>query len=133
MKTIIISLLFIGLFGCSAKDLDIGGITISYPETQCSDPWVRPGSTSATGWPTDELRGQAILKYLQDNKVISARNVRFVVLTPIYSGNNGSNFASVSGGVSICQACTCSSGRRIDVTISEADWEQANKLGFKRQ
>lgn len=129
MKTVIIYLLAISLLGCSAKDLDIGGIPISYAETQCSDPWVRPGSTSATGWPTDELRGQAILKYLQDNKVSSARNVRFVEITPIYSGSNYIG----SGKATICQACTCPSGRRIDVTINETDWEQANKLGFKRQ
>jgi len=132
MKTIIIYLLAISLFGCSANDLDTGGITISYPETQCSDPWVRPGSTSATGWPTDELRGQAILKYLQDNNVSSARNVRFVVLTPIYSGSNNLGPSNAIGGISICQACTCPSGRRIDVTINESDWEQASKLGFKR-
>ncbi len=133
MKRIFAYLLLLHLVGCSSKALDPGGLTITYAETQCSDPWVRPGSTSATGWPTDELRGQAILKYLQDNKVSSARNVRFVEITPIYSGNNGSNFANISGGVSICQACTCSSGRRIDVTINEVDWEQASKLGFKRQ
>ncbi|MCY7356053.1 MAG: hypothetical protein LH609_01020 [Rudanella sp.] len=130
MKRIFAYLLLIHSVGCSSKALDPGGLTITFAETQCSDPWVRPGSTSATGWPTDELRGQAILNYLYDNKVSSARTVRFVEITPIYSGGNS---ASLSGAVAICQACTCSSGRRIDVTINEADWEQASKLGFKRQ
>ena len=131
MKNILIPLLFIGLSGCSSNDLEVGGLTISYPETQCSDPWLKPGSTSATGWPTDQLRAQAIIMFLQDNKVSSARNVRFIEITPIYSGNNGSNFAGV--GSAICQACTCSSGRRIDLTINEIDLDQAIKLGFKKQ
>lgn len=130
MKYIFNFLLLISLLGCSSKALDVGGLTISYLETQCSDPWLKPGSTSATGWPTDKLRAQAIVNYLLDNKVSSARNVRFVEITPIYSG---SNFSGVSSGVSICQACTCSSGRRIDLTINETDLEQAIKLGFKKQ
>jgi len=130
MKYFFLFILLVCLLGCSAKDLDIGGLTVSYAETQCSDPWLKPGSTSATGWPNDELRAQAIVSYLLDNKVSSARNVRFTEITPIYNG--GSNLAP-STGISICQACTCLSGRRIDVTINETDWERAQKLGFKRQ
>lgn len=130
MKHVFIFLLFVSIAGCSSKALDPGGLTIFYPETQCSDPWLKPGSTSATGWPTDKLRAQAIINYLVDNKVSSARNVRFVEITPIYSG---SNFSAISSGVTICQACTCSSGRRIDLTINETDLEQAVKLGFKKQ
>jgi hypothetical protein len=130
MKNSLYCLLFIGLFGCSSKALDIGGITVFYLETQCSDPWIKPGSTSATGWPTDELRAQAILKYLLENQVSSARNVQFAEIKPSVSTGNG---ASYIGAVAICQACTCSSGRQINVNIDEADWAQASKLGFRRQ
>ena len=129
MKNIFLATLFISLLGCSANDLDSGGLTVSYAETQCSDPWLKPGSTSAAGWPNDELRAQAIINYLLDNKVSSARNVRFTEVTPIY---NGGNNLTPGTGIAICQACTCSSGRRIDVTIDEVDREQAKKLGFSR-
>lgn len=129
MKNIFLATLFITLLGCSARELNPGGITISYAETQCSDPWLKPGSTSAAGWPNDELRAQAIINYLLDNKVRTARNVRFTEVSPTYSGAN--NLAP-STGIAICQACTCSSGRRIEVAIDEVDWERAEKLGFSR-
>lgn len=130
MKYFFLLVLVVGLSGCSSEEPGLGGLTVSYAETQCSDPWLKPGNTSASGWPNDKLRAQAIINYLFDNKVSSASNVRFIEITPIYNG--GSNLEPTTG-LSICQACTCSSGRRIDVTISEIDWERAKKLGFKRQ
>ncbi len=129
MKAILILLVAILVGGCSANEMAPDGLVINYTETQCSDPWVRPGTTSAAGWPNDEQRGQAIIKYLRDNKVPSARNVRFVEITPIF--NNSGSFSQGIGNA-VCAACTCASGRRIDVTINESDWETASKLGFKR-
>lgn len=131
MKALFYLFLLVVLGSCSANsELDPGGLTINYTETQCSDPWVKPGTTSASGWPTDEQRAQAILNYLYTNKVTSARNVRFVETTPLF--NNSGNFNGIAPGNVVCAACTCPSGRRIDVTINETDWEAASKLGFKR-
>jgi hypothetical protein len=127
MKALISFCLVLFLFGCSSKEMAPDGITVFYNETQCADPWARSVSNSAIGWPTDEARAQAIVAYLRANKVTSARDVRFIKLNPPASSSN-----NISLGFAVCQACTCSSGRRIDVTIDEIDWSEAEKLGFKR-
>lgn len=127
MKIVVLLCLSLLLVRCSSKEIAPDGITVFYNETQCADPWARSVSNSAIGWPTDEARAQAIVAYLRANKVSSARDVRFVKLNPPASSSN-----NLSLGFAVCQACTCSSGRRIDLTINEIDWSEAEKLGFKR-
>jgi hypothetical protein len=94
------------LFFTSCEKGDGNIVDFVYGETQCADPWG--------GAADDEVLKGLIEDYLSDEGI----DIISVDFTP-YDGQIH------------CQACTCSSGRDIEVRASEEFTDKLEALGFE--
>lgn len=92
----------------SCDKLEGSIVDFVYAETQCADPWGNAADD-------DDLR-KAIEDYLSDEGID--------VVSLDFTAYDGLNH---------CQACSCSSGRDIEITASEDLTTKLGALGFELQ
>lgn len=113
MRTFITMLFFAVaiIAACGKDDHQLGDnyVTLSYKQTQCSDPWI----TSHT----DSITLKAVLHYLDSTKLYVA----------------SAYMTNVSNSNIICDACFCETGKRINITTLKSDVLIAryNQIGFR--
>lgn len=113
MRTFITILFFaVAIIAACGKDDHQSGdkyVTLSYKQTQCSDPWI----TSHT----DSVTLKAVLHYLDSTKLYVA----------------SAYMTNVAGDGILCDACFCPTGKRINITTLKSDLLIAryNQIGFK--
>jgi hypothetical protein len=114
MKKFVISILTILSlsinFSCEKKG-DI--IVMRYNETGCSNPWDEDSSDKISFSINDPDYENKVKIYL----VQSGISVKRITIT---------NDGPISG----CEACFCTTGRRINISIYERDKDSAEKLRF---
>ena len=85
------------------------GVRMEFAETQCANPWqTLPGSANYLF---------SVHQYLTENGL----DVYSIAVEKTHDYNQPR-----------CEACTCSSGRRIVIRISKTDVESAEEIGFYR-
>ncbi len=102
ISILLVGILTILFFSCEKKDSDLMWVYIS--ETQCANEWDKFGLNS-----TEEN----LVEYLKSNDI------------PIFDFN-----IEVYSAGPFCNACTCPSGRYIQVLINADDFSKIEKLGF---
>jgi len=104
----ILFLLFALVFITSCGETEL--ITMVYAETQCSDVWdVNPTS----GASTEEM----VINFFDETYDIDVKNISIEVV------NTGA----------FCQACSCPSGREIEVSVDEKFVSKMEEEGFVRK
>jgi hypothetical protein len=105
--------LALGLVGCAGTDTEpspANGVTVSYAQTSCADPWYAPGTNSDAGFQ------QALENYVRQQGI----KLYQVHLT-------------ASGQQAMCLACSCTTGRRVEAVAEAKDVDALLKMGFKQQ
>lgn len=107
--TLPILLLFL-LQSCNEENVPLNHLQFYWEQTGCADPWSSKVSNSS-----NEAVVKAVEDYLRDEGVLDARVV-----------------SVTSDGVQqVCLACSCTTGRRINVTAPRNQKNKLLALGFQ--
>lgn len=102
-------LLFL-LQSCKEENLPLNHLQFYWEQTGCADPWSNKVNNSS-----NEAVQKAVEDYLSDEGILDAR-----VISVTSDGNK-----------MVCLACSCLTGRRINVTAPSNQKSMMLALGFK--
>lgn len=106
MRTLFLFFALIFITSCDKNEL----ATMVYEETQCSDVWE---TSSTSGNSTEEM----VINYFKETHDIELKEIS------IKTVNTGA----------ACLACTCSSGREIEVSVDDEFVTKMETEGFVRK